>query len=87
MENGRRHIPNSLRLHRKKMRYSQKQVATFLGLHMAQISHWENGLKVPSGLNLIKLSVIYGTHPGEFYIEHYQEFREQLNAKRWEIFT
>jgi transcriptional regulator with XRE-family HTH domain len=86
MENERRHIPNRLRMHRKLMRYSQKQVAHLLGLHPAQLSQWENGLKLPNTLNLIKLSIIYRALPTELYFEYFQEIREHIKNKEWELF-
>jgi transcriptional regulator with XRE-family HTH domain len=86
MENERRHIPNRLRMHRKLMRYKQKQVAALLGLHPAQLSQWENGVKLPSTINLIKLSIIYRTLPNDLYFEYYQDLKEQLKDKEWELF-
>ena len=86
MEDERRHIPNRLRMHRKLMRYKQKQVAALLGLHPAQLSQWENGVKLPSTLNLIKLSIIYRTLPNDLYFEYYQDLKEQLKDKEWELF-
>ena len=86
MGDERRHIPNRLQMHRKLMRYKQKQVAAILGLHPAQLSQWENGLKLPSAINLIKLSIIYRTLPNDLYFEYYQELKEQIKDKEWELF-
>jgi transcriptional regulator with XRE-family HTH domain len=86
MEDERRHIPNRLRMHRKLMRYKQKQVAALLELHPAQLSQWENGVKLPSTINLIKLSIIYRTLPNDLYFEYYQELKEHLKDKEWEVF-
>jgi transcriptional regulator with XRE-family HTH domain len=87
MEHERRkHIPNRLRLHRKQMRYKQKQVAALLGLHPAQLSQWEHGLKLPSCENLIKLCIIYRTFPSELYTDYYQELKEHITRKEWDLF-
>jgi len=86
MEDERRHIPNRLRMHRKLMRYTQKQVAALLGLHPAQLSQWENGVKLPSTINLIKLSIIYRTLPNDLYFEYYQDLKEEIKDKEWELF-
>lgn len=86
MGDERRHIPNRLMMHRKLMRYTQRQVATLLELHAAQLSQWENGVKLPSSINLIKLSIIYRTLPTELYFEYFQEQKEQLKVKELELF-
>jgi len=86
MEHERRHIPNSLLIHRKRMRYKQKQVAALLSLHPAQLSQWENGVKLPSTENLIKLSIIYRTLPTELYFEYYQQLKKEITDKEWEVF-
>lgn len=86
MEDERRHIPNRLRMHRKLMRYKQKQVAALLQIHPAQLSQWENGVKLPSTINLIKLSIIYRTLPNDLYFEYYQELKEHLKNQELEMF-
>lgn len=73
-------------MHRKLVRYKQKQVAALLGLNAAQLSKWENGVQMPNSINLIKLSIIYRTLPTELYFEYFQEIRDQLKAKEWELF-
>ncbi|MEO7214188.1 helix-turn-helix transcriptional regulator [Mucilaginibacter sp.] len=73
-------------MHRKLMRYKQKQVATLLGLHPAQLSQWENGIKLPSTENLIKLSIIYRTLPNELYFEYYQQLKKEITDKEWDLF-
>jgi len=86
MEDDCRQIPNRLRMHRKLARYKQKQVAALLGLNAAQLSKWENGVQMPNSINLIKLSIIYRTLPTELYFEYFQELKDQLKAKGWELF-
>jgi len=82
MDTGNRPIPNTLRLHRKTMGYTQKQVASLLGLHdSVPISMWEKGALLPSTINLIKLSLIYRTYPNELYSDVFLKLREELRKK------
>jgi transcriptional regulator with XRE-family HTH domain len=82
MEKGNRPIPNTLRLHRMTMGYTQKQVARLLGLHdSVPVSMWEKGALLPSTLNLIKLSLIYRTYPNELYSDVFLTLREELREK------
>ena len=81
MEAGKRPIPNRLRMHRKMMGHKQRHVATLLGLYDTKpLSMWENGITIPSTINLLKLSIIYRTFPNELYYEHFIELREELKA-------
>ena len=83
MEHGRRtHIPNRLRKHRKMMGYTQKEVARLLGLAGSdRISQWEQGLKYPSVVNLIKLSVIYHVFPTDLYYDLMKAVREEIEER------
>lgn len=88
MDKARRLIPNRLKMHRKQMRYKQKQVATLLGLYSTTpISEWEQGKKLPSSINLLKLSVVYRTFPNELYAEYMHELRKNITDKEWKIFN
>ncbi|MBW4891134.1 helix-turn-helix domain-containing protein [Mucilaginibacter sp. HMF5004] len=88
MERTSRTFPNTLRLHRKTMGYSQRQVATLLGLHdTVPICQWEKGAKLPNTVNLIKLSLIYRTYPNELYDELFYTFRADLKEKELQQFT
>lgn len=87
MGKAHRIFPNTLRLHRKTVGYSQKQVATLLGLHdSVPISLWEKGTNLPNTTNLIKLSVIYRTYPNDLYDELFHKYREELRGKEFEQF-
>lgn len=66
-------MTNTLRFHRSRVGLFQKDVAKALGLEcMDRISHWENGIAMPSVINLFKLSAIYGVLPHELYPELYK---------------
>jgi transcriptional regulator with XRE-family HTH domain len=85
MEKGNRPIPNTLRLHRKTMGYTQRHVAKLLGLHdSVPISLWEKGKSLPNTVNLIQLSLIYRTYPNELYPDVFHSFREDLRVKEFE---
>ncbi|WP_295794690.1 helix-turn-helix transcriptional regulator [Mucilaginibacter sp.] len=87
MEKGNQPIPNTLRLHRMTMGYTQRQVASLLGLHdSVPVSLWEKGALLPSTVNLIKLSLIYRTYPNELYSDIFNTFREELRVKEFEQF-
>ena len=61
-------ISNNLRQHRKISGLLQKDVAKLLGLDCAdRISHWENGIAMPSVINLFRLAAIYQVMPHELY--------------------
>jgi transcriptional regulator with XRE-family HTH domain len=87
MERTHRIFPNTLRLHRKTVGYTQKQVAALLGLHdSVPISLWEKGTKLPNTENLIKLSVIYRTYPNDLYDDLFYAYRQELKVKELEQF-
>ena len=61
-------VPNNLRECRRKAGLTQYDVMVKLGLKsMDRISKWENGLKMPSVKNLLKLTTLYGIQPKECY--------------------
>lgn len=90
VEMGKTHkrpILNSLRKHRKFMRYKQKDVARLLNLHdTSQISRWEKGLSIPNAINLFKLSIIYRTFPNQLYVDLVVELRHEVIKKEKVIF-
>jgi len=62
---------NKLRELRMKNNLTQKQVAKLLGLQCEdRLSHWENGLAMPSVRNLFRLANIYKVMPNDLYINY-----------------
>jgi transcriptional regulator with XRE-family HTH domain len=62
--------PNKLRFYRERAGFLQREVADALGLDcMDRISRWENGLNMPSIVNLFKLADVYKTTPRDLYPE------------------
>lgn len=79
MENTSRTFPNRLRLFRKIAGMQQKHVAMLLGFNNPiTVSTWENERKMPSGTNLMKLCILYSTHPSELYPEYYNLLKQNL---------
>jgi transcriptional regulator with XRE-family HTH domain len=63
-------ISNNLRMYREQAGLTQKDVAGSLGLDCTdRISRWENGVAMPSVVNLFKLAAIYKVMPHELYPE------------------
>ena len=64
------------------MSYSQKDVARILKLKSASIiSRWENGVSLPSIVNLFKLSILYKRLADQLYLELMQELRTKFVAQ------
>ena len=61
-------IPNKLRFFRTQAKLFQKDVAKALGLDCAdRISHWENGIAMPSVANLFRLAAVFKVLPHDLY--------------------
>jgi len=76
-------IPNALRKFRKTNGYTQKQVASFLGVgNSAMISRWENGSRLPNPVNMFRLAVLYRTMVDALYIDLVRVLRKEMQAQR-----
>ena len=76
MADGKKIIVNSLRKHRRLMGFSQEEVKKRLNLKStSMISRWERGITMPSGDNLLKLSVLYKALVNELYYELSKEYQ------------
>lgn len=63
-------FPNSFKIYRRMMGYSQKEVAKVFGFKSpSRISRWEKGEAMPSVSNLFLLSILYKTLPAQLYDE------------------
>jgi len=61
------------------MEFSQGEVKKHLKLKStAMISRWEKGLAMPSGENLLQLSILYKTLVNQLYSELAQEYQREL---------
>jgi len=85
MEKGNRPIPNTLRLHRKALGYSQKHAASLLGLESVRpLKSWEKGTTLPSTVYLFKLCILLGKTPRELYTVLTYSLREEMLTKEFE---
>jgi len=76
-------ISNDLRSHRKAAGLLQSDVARELGLDCVdRISHWENGIAMPSIINLFKLAAIYGVKPHELYPDLFELVQKPREAEK-----
>jgi transcriptional regulator with XRE-family HTH domain len=79
-------IHNCLRRYRKARGLKQKDVANILGLKSASmISRWENGLCMPSALNLFRLAALYRTMTDAFYMDLLRGLRNDLHKREERI--
>jgi transcriptional regulator with XRE-family HTH domain len=61
------------------MGFSQQDVMRFLKLDStSMISRWERGVSMPSGINLLKLSLLYKTLVNELYYGYGKELQAEL---------
>ncbi len=61
-------VSNKLRFYRERAGLTQKAVAESLGLDCTdRISRWENGVAMPSVVNLFRLADVYKVTPHELY--------------------
>jgi transcriptional regulator with XRE-family HTH domain len=86
MSDVKSHIPNNLKRYRKRMGFSQKEVADMLGLKSAScISRWENGTSIPSWQHMFELSFLYSTIPNQFYGDLWSDIQSRLRKKKLEM--
>jgi transcriptional regulator with XRE-family HTH domain len=68
MRNIENKYPNKLKELRAEKSLTLKEVATILRLQSEnRLCRWERGQSVPSALNLIRLSEVYGVSANEIY--------------------
>jgi transcriptional regulator with XRE-family HTH domain len=82
MEKVNKRFPNKLRQYRKDLCLEQKSVLRLLGSkNNASLSSWENGTRMPSGVYLMKLCIIYSKTPIELYPKVYKTLQMDLSDK------
>ena len=75
-------IKNRLWQARKQTGLGQKDVAFLLGHHsISQISRWERGKRIPSTIEVLKLSIIYRRLVNDLLREYYEELTEGINER------
>lgn len=58
---------NKIKEYRKKKRLSQTDIAKMLNIEQSTFSQWENGSRVPSLMNAIKLAEVLDTNVESLY--------------------
>jgi len=87
MSGGRKHFHNgNTRIFRKRMGYTLKDVAWIFELkNTSQLSRWEKGTSIPSGENMLRMSILYRTLMNGFFADEVvKELKEHL-FKREEL--
>src|ERR1017187_1647457 len=80
MENCR--FPNRLKKYRRLFCFSQREVASMLGLKdPSPLSRWEKGISLPGLMHLFRLSRIYKTMPSEMYFDLWQNISNEISVK------
>lgn len=87
MEQVEKLIPNRLRKLRFHFGYSQKQVAHLIGVRNAsEIGEWEQGTKMPTASNLLKLCAVYRTSCNDLYYDLVNQYKQEITMKEHTLF-
>jgi transcriptional regulator with XRE-family HTH domain len=93
LDNATMHLQQNLRLLRKRMKMSQEELASRVGLNRGNIASYENGSAEPKICNLLKLSGLFGVSiidltqkdlQNGFALEEAQEAYQQFSASEAE---
>lgn len=77
-----RRIKNSMWTARKRMGFSQKEVARALGLRRTSVlSRYEHGTRIPGLINALKLEIVYRIPVAFLYGDLYRELKEEIRKK------
>jgi transcriptional regulator with XRE-family HTH domain len=76
------HTTNQLVLYRKRMRLSQKQVASILGLkNVSVLSNYERGISRPSLQRALGLEIVYRVPVAFLFPDLYEQTRERIRER------
>src|SRR5262245_17775684 len=74
--------PNRLWNYRKRMGFTQKQVAAIIGhVTRTQIGNWEGGHRVPTLLSALKLEIVYRVPIAFLYPDLYRMLKDKLHSR------
>ena len=77
---------NQLLVYRRRMRYSQKQVAVFLGQQgTSMLSRYESGRSLPPLLTALRLEILYRIPVAFLYADTYRELKEEMRGREDEM--
>jgi transcriptional regulator with XRE-family HTH domain len=80
--NSLKQIQNNLVLYRRRMGFTQKQVARLLGHRdTSMISHYEHGRALPPLAMALGLEIIYRVPAGFLFPKMYDELKTKIRAK------
>jgi transcriptional regulator with XRE-family HTH domain len=75
-------IKNYLWTYRKKMGFSQKRAAYFIGLKGTNaLSRYEHGSKLPGLINALKLEIVYRTPVAFLFASLYEKLKKEIRSK------
>src|SRR5262245_61384933 len=73
---------NRLRKYRRARGLSQRDVARILGFaDPTSLSHWEQGIRLPSARNLFRLAALYRTLVDALYIDTLRRIRKDVQRQ------
>ena len=72
---------NQLVIYRRRMRFSQKQVAALLGHQStSMLSRYESGRSLPPLLTALRLEILYRIPVAFLYTEMYRHLKEEVRS-------
>ncbi len=78
-----RAYPNNLRYYRRRQNIRIVEIADLVHVTDASlVSHWENGRKLPSLRNALKLSAITKCPIEILYLDLFRSYQSELNPQR-----
>ena len=81
-----RPIANQLRKYRKARGLKQREAARILGFADASsLSRWEQGVCLPSMMNMFRLAALYRVLVDALYIDTLRTIREEVRSREVEI--
>ena len=73
--------PNRLRYYRQKKGYGELQVALYIGLKNENaLVKWENGITMPSGDKIVKLTAVYNAKFRQLYPVMWRRAKKEIEA-------
>ncbi len=77
---------NELLVYRRRMRYSQKQVAVLLGQQgTSMLSRYESGRSLPPLLTALRLEILYRTPVAFLYADIYRGLKKEMRSREEEM--
>ena len=81
-------IFNQLRKYRKARGLKQREAARILGFADASsLSRWEQGVRLPSVMNMFRLAALYRTLVDALYIDTLRTIREEVRKREVDVFA